>query len=221
MAKSKSEITPERRAFATLFLGSPRSSLPADIRPVYDRIAKDHPELTPVIGHDDVGRRAIMSRWAAVLGSVLLVLFLGLGLVLVPWLITGYQPGAAPWPAPLLVLGAVLILGAGVVAVWESVRFVRWGTGLPWPLTVTSSQMANNALYGHVRNPMYLAATMAIIGQALLISRPVLLIWAAGFLALCTPIILFYEQPLATKRFSAKLEASGTRLLAGPAILKP
>ena len=54
---------------------------------------------------------------------------------------------------------------------------------------------------------MYLAVTVAIIGQALPISRLVLPVWAAGFLAICIVFVRFYEEPLLAERFGAQYEA--------------
>ena len=62
-------------------------------------------------------------------------------------------------------------------------------------------------LYRYVRNPMYLAVLAPITGQALLLSRPVLLGYAA---AIATAFIAFeygYEQPALARRYGAQYQA--------------
>jgi protein-S-isoprenylcysteine O-methyltransferase Ste14 len=58
-----------------------------------------------------------------------------------------------------------------------------------------------------VRNPIYLAAAVAVIGQALLLSRPVLLVYTAGFLAFSAVWVRLMEEPLLAERFGADYEA--------------
>ncbi len=93
------------------------------------------------------------------------------------------------------VIGVVLIAAGGIVVAGAFVRFVTEGIGIPWPTTVTSRQLIAGGVYRYVRNPMYLAVTAAIIGQALLLSRPALLIWAAGFLAICRHMPTGHRAP--------------------------
>ena len=55
--------------------------------------------------------------------------------------------------------------------------------------------------------PHYLAAAVAIIGQALLLSRPVLLVYTAGFLAFSAVWVRLFEETLLAERFGAEYEA--------------
>ncbi len=50
-------------------------------------------------------------------------------------------------------------------------------------------------LYRYVRNPMYLAVLAVIAGQALVLSRPVLLAYAAAVGAAFGAFVYGYEQP--------------------------
>ncbi len=50
-----------------------------------------------------------------------------------------------------------------------------------------------------MRNPRYLGVITVIAGQALLLSRPVLLIYAAAFLAWCIAFVRLYEERLLTE----------------------
>jgi len=62
-------------------------------------------------------------------------------------------------------------------------------------------------LYRYVRNPMYLAVLAVITGQALLLSRPVLLGYAAAVAAAFTAFVHGYEQPTLARRYGARYQA--------------
>jgi protein-S-isoprenylcysteine O-methyltransferase Ste14 len=48
---------------------------------------------------------------------------------------------------------------------------------------------------------MYVAVASTIIGQALLLGRPVLLAYAALFMAVVAAFVRWYEEPALTERF--------------------
>ena len=62
-------------------------------------------------------------------------------------------------------------------------------------------------LYRYVRNPMYLAVASTIVGQALLLWQPILLGYAAVFLAAVASFVHWYEEPTLGRRFGAQYEA--------------
>ena len=61
-------------------------------------------------------------------------------------------------------------------------------------------------LYRHVRNPMYLAVTAPILGQWLLLARPVLLAWALVFAATTYAFVRGYEEPSLQARYGEEYE---------------
>ncbi len=124
---------------------------------------------------------------------------------LVPWLLTGWRAGS-PYSLALRAAGAVLIAAGGVVLLAAFGRFVIEGAGTPSP-TAPTEQLVVGGLYRYVRNPMYLAVLAAITGQALVLSRPVLLIYAAGVGAVFCAFVYWYEQPALAKRYGAQYEA--------------
>jgi protein-S-isoprenylcysteine O-methyltransferase Ste14 len=89
-----------------------------------------------------------------------------------PWL-TGWQPGG-DWPVPVRITGAVPTGAGAVVLLGAFAQFAIQGQGTPAPPAPTK-QLVVRGLYRYVRNPMYLAVLAVITGQALLLSRPVLL----------------------------------------------
>jgi protein-S-isoprenylcysteine O-methyltransferase Ste14 len=100
-----------------------------------------------------------------------------------------------------------LIAAGGIAVLVACARFVTEGIGTPWPLTVTSQHLIVGGVYRYVRNPIYLAAAVAIIGQALLLSRPVLLVYTAGFLTFSAVWVRLVEENLLAERFGAEYEA--------------
>jgi protein-S-isoprenylcysteine O-methyltransferase Ste14 len=146
-----------------------------------------------------------VSRARAAAGS-LLFLLLAPGVVagVVPWLLTDWRstdPGLA------LELPGGALIAAGVAALLHAFwRFVMEGIGTPAPVAPTE-RLVVGGLYRHVRNPMYVAVAATIVGQAALLGRPILLPYAAAFMAVVAAFVHLYEEPVLSKRFGAEYEA--------------
>ena len=123
---------------------------------------------------------------------------------LIPFWLTGWEV-AHTWPA-LRVLGAALIATGLVVLVQAFVRFVVEGLGTPAPVAPTE-HLVVGGLYRYVRNPMYVAVAGTIVGQALVLGRPALLLYAAAFVAVTAAFARWYEEPTLRERFGAEYEA--------------
>ena len=129
------------------------------------------------------------------------------GGALVPWLLTGWRLRPAPaWYLPVRVLGAVLVVVGAAFVVSAYVRFAREGRGTPAPFA-PPDRLVVGGEYRYVRNPMYVAVTATILGQALLLWRPVLLIYAAVVATAFVAFVLGYEQPTLSRQFGASYEA--------------
>ena len=157
----------------------------------------------PTTGHNDMVRKITAAAGSAV--------FFGLapGTVagLVPWMLTGWQPGA-PFTAwvPLRLVGALLVVAGAAVLIHAFTRFVVEGLGTPAPVAPTA-HLVVGGLYRFVRNPMYLAVTATILGQALLLWRLVLVAYAAIVTAAFVVFVLGYEQPSLRRQFGESYEA--------------
>jgi protein-S-isoprenylcysteine O-methyltransferase Ste14 len=144
------------------------------------------------------------SRVRNALGSALfLVVAPGVVAGLVPWWLTGWQPGAAR--PPLQVIGALLIVAGVVVLLDAFARFVVEGFGTPAPVA-PPQRLVVGGLYRYVRNPMYLAVGATIVGQALLLGRPILLLYAAAFAVVVFAFVRGYEEPTLARQFGAEYE---------------
>jgi protein-S-isoprenylcysteine O-methyltransferase Ste14 len=141
----------------------------------------------------------------AALGSALfLVAAPGVVAGLVPWLLTGWD--AHDWWLPARIAGVVLIVAGAAALIHAFTRFVLDGLGTPAPVAPTETLVVGG-LYRYVRNPMYLAVAATIVGQALLLGQPLLLPYAAGFLAVVYAFVRLYEEPVLSRRFGEQFES--------------
>lgn len=146
-----------------------------------------------------------MQRTAAAVGaSIWFVLAPGTIAGLIPRWLTGWHPHHTEMAAwiPFRVLGAALIAAALPVLVAAFVRFVREGIGTPAPIA-PPEHLVVGGLYRYVRNPIYLAVSALIVGQALLLGQPALLWYAAIVAAMFIAAVYGYEQPELRQRFGA------------------
>ena len=152
-----------------------------------------------------MNERPAMHRAAAVVGSVLfLVVAPGTLAVLVPFWISGWR--VAP---PLVgfvgfrVLGA-LLMAAGLPVLLDSfARFALKGLGTPAPIA-PPERLVVTGLYRHVRNPIYLAVTSLIVGQALFFGDVGLLGYGLVVWAFFHLVVLAYEEPVLRDQFGAE-----------------
>ena len=102
-------------------------------------------------------------------------------------------------------MGALLIAAGLAVLLHAFARFVMEGIGTPAPVAPTQSLVVGG-LYRHVRNPMYIAVAAVIVGQALLLGRTELLVYAVAFMAAVTTFVRLYEEPVLSRRFGDEYE---------------
>jgi protein-S-isoprenylcysteine O-methyltransferase Ste14 len=140
---------------------------------------------------------------AGVGSLVFLVVAPGVVAGLIPWLLTGWR--AHHWWFPVRALGGAMIVAGLAVLLSAFVRFVLDGVGTPAPVAPTQHLVVGGA-YRYVRNPMYLAVAALIVGQALLLGQPALLLYALLFVAAVTGFVWSYEEPALTRQFGEQYE---------------
>jgi protein-S-isoprenylcysteine O-methyltransferase Ste14 len=147
-----------------------------------------------------------VKRRAAAIGSALFFLVgPGLEAGVGPWLLTGFERGA-DWPAPLRVLGVVLIVAGLAVVVTAFVRFASEGLGTPAPVA-PAARLVVGGPYRHVRNPMYVATAAVIVGEGLVLGQPVLLVAAVVYGGALALLVRLHEEPVMAERFGASYDA--------------
>ena len=97
-------------------------------------------------------------------------------------------------------VGALFLVGglAGLIACFT--RFALQGLGTPAPIA-PPSRLVVSGLYRYVRNPMYVAVTALVIGEALFLGSRALLWYAAGLWLMFHLWVWLYEEPGLRGRF--------------------
>ena len=135
-------------------------------------------------------------RITAALGSLaFLVLAPGIVAGLIPWLLTGWRPlppadglGALRW-------AGLILLAAGLAVVLEAfARFAWVGLGTPAPVAPTRTLVVSG-FYRFVRNPMYVAVSALIFGQAVLFASWGVALYGVVIAVAFHTFVLLYEEP--------------------------
>lgn len=140
---------------------------------------------------------------AAVGSAVFFLLGPGLEAGVGPWLLTrtGVWAGG-DWPAAARAAG-IALMAAGLVALAAVfAAFVRDGAGTPSPAAPAARLIVGGA-YRYVRNPMYLATALVIVGEGLAFAQPILLVAAGVYVATLATFGRLVEEPALARRFGA------------------
>jgi protein-S-isoprenylcysteine O-methyltransferase Ste14 len=136
----------------------------------------------------------------------------GTVVVLAPYWLTGWQPGPALLGSELTRwLGALLIAFGVPLFADFVVRFVREGLGTPAPIAPTRHLVVGGP-YRVVRNPGYVAVLAMLVGQALVLARTELFVYAAAFAAGFHAFVVLYEEPTLRRTFGKEFEAYSRRV---------
>jgi protein-S-isoprenylcysteine O-methyltransferase Ste14 len=148
-----------------------------------------------------------MRTSTAALGSALFFIVApGTVVGLIPWLITRWE-FHQPLPHWVIaqVFGALLICVGLVPAVSAFAEFAKAG-GTPMPVTPTQ-RLVVTGFNRYIRNPMYFALLLTIIGEALLFGSLSLVIYAALVWATTAAFVRWYEEPTLNRQFGAQYHA--------------
>jgi protein-S-isoprenylcysteine O-methyltransferase Ste14 len=121
----------------------------------------------------------------------------GTGGVYVPWLIV---PRHGLLPTPIAWYG-IPIIGIGVLLyLWCLWMFAVVGRGTPGPWD-PPRRVVEQGPYRWVRNPIYLAAELIILGEAWLFVSLTLLAYAAAAAVIFHLLVIGYEEPALRRSF--------------------
>ena len=135
-------------------------------------------------------------RTKAAIGSLaFLIIAPGVVAGLIPWLITDWHPlPPGDWPGALRWVGLILI-AAGLAVVLEAfARFAWEGFGTPAPIAPTRTLVVSG-FYRFVRNPMYIAVTAMIFGQAILFASWGVALYGVVIASAFVTFVRLYEEP--------------------------
>ena len=122
----------------------------------------------------------------------------GLGGAWLPWWLLTHGTTSTPTPkaweaVPVIVAGAALYF-------WCAWNFAAVGGGTPGPWDAPRRVVARGP-YRWVRNPIYLAALLVVLGEAWLFASPRLLAYAAVMAACFHLFVTGYEERTLARRF--------------------
>ena len=135
-------------------------------------------------------------RLKPALGSLaFLVIAPGVVAGLIPWLITQWSPLPPSEGSGALRWAGLILVGAGLVIVVEAfARFAWEGLGTPAPVAPTRTLVVSG-FYHYVRNPMYVAVTALIFGQAVLFASWGVAFYGVLIVAAFDTFVRLYEEP--------------------------
>jgi protein-S-isoprenylcysteine O-methyltransferase Ste14 len=96
--------------------------------------------------------------------------------------------------------GILLIVVGGAVLLHAFARFVTEGLGTPAPVA-PAEQLVVGGPYRYVRNPMYLAVIVTIVGQGLLFLQAGLFVYASAVTIAQAAFVHWHEEPDLMERF--------------------
>jgi len=128
---------------------------------------------------------------------------------IVPWLLTRWD--ADPQPLALRILGIVLLVVGGALVVETTARFALQGRGTPAPWA-PPERFVERGSYRFVRSPMYLGVILLILGQAFLLGREILFVWAVVAWLIFELSLVTWEEPGLRRRFGASYDDYRSRV---------
>ena len=139
----------------------------------------------------------------------------------IPWWITDWEIREPfSFYLPVRIVGGLLIVAGAAFLLHAFVRFVVEGLGTPAPVAPTA-HLVVGGIYRYVRNPMYLAIVVTILGQALLLGQVALLWYGLGIGLLQAAFVHLYEEPALRRQFGAEYDAYRRAVPAWWPLLRP
>lgn len=129
----------------------------------------------------------------------------------IPWRYFGIRDVSLDFSSAAGIIGFAAI-AAGIsllaVCVWE---FAQRGRGTLSPVD-PPRHLVVRGLYRYVRNPMYVAVTLIVLGEATVAhSRDLVAYWAVFFLS-ANVFVIGYEEPNLRRRFGASYDEYASRV---------
>jgi protein-S-isoprenylcysteine O-methyltransferase Ste14 len=149
-----------------------------------------------------------MRKFLAMVGSaVFLVIAPGFVAGWMPWWISHWRIEAPFFGMQLFRFVGAALLTVGVVVLLDSfLRFALQGIGTPAPVFPTR-HLVVSGLYRYVRNPMYVAVEITILGQGLIFGNLWLLAYGGLVFLLFHLFVLFYEEPTLKATYGSEYES--------------
>ena len=132
----------------------------------------------------------------------------GLVMLYLPAFVLSSSGGARDLGA-LSLAGLIPIIVGLATLFWCFAGFIAEGQGTPAPYD-PPRRLVSGRLYRWVRNPMYVAVTTVVLGEALLFGSVALLGYAVAIWVVFHLFVTLYEEPGLHARFGAAYDAYRT-----------
>jgi protein-S-isoprenylcysteine O-methyltransferase Ste14 len=104
------------------------------------------------------------------------------------------------------ILGMVLVILGGALAIWCVLTFAIVGRGTPAPFDPPRLLVVRGP-YRFVRNPMYIGAIIALAGASVFYESIALAGFTILFLLVTHGLVTLYEEPVLRRQFGADYDA--------------
>jgi protein-S-isoprenylcysteine O-methyltransferase Ste14 len=144
---------------------------------------------------------------ASIIGTIIFFFIAPFTLAgLVPWWITRWHVMSPEFAWPAVQAGGTALAGLGALMLIDSfARFALKGLGTPAPVFPTK-RLVVDGLYRYVRNPMYVGVVLSVLGQALMLASPALLIYGIFLWLGFHLFVMAYEEPTLRESFGLEYE---------------
>jgi protein-S-isoprenylcysteine O-methyltransferase Ste14 len=138
---------------------------------------------------------------------IFVVVLPGAVLVYIPNRILAANPGLPSFHLGWLRLTGWVPIALGLaVLTWCWVGFVVEGRGTPAPYD-PPRRLVTGQLYRWVRNPMYVALVIVLLGESVAFQSLALLVYAGVVWLACHLFVVLYEEPALHRRFGAAYDS--------------
>ena len=151
------------------------------------------------------------SAWLALRSLAWTIAIPGMVAGFIPWNYFGIGRMAIHLDDPMHLAGLACIAAGAALLGACIVEFARSGKGTLSPAD-PPRELVVRGLYRYVRNPMYLAVTMIVLGEAVWARSWALFWYWMFFFACCNAFVMGYEEPYLRSRFGASYDAYAGRV---------
>jgi|SRR5580658_1192036 protein-S-isoprenylcysteine O-methyltransferase Ste14 len=145
--------------------------------------------------------------WAIIGSAIFLVIAPGFFAGLVPWWISHWLVEPPFFGMRLFrFIGAGLVVLGAIGLLDSFARFALQGVGTPAPV-FPPRHLVVTGLYRYVRNPMYAAVVLTILGQGLILGNIRLLEYGAVVWLPACLFVLLYEEPTLRATFRSEYQS--------------
>lgn len=126
--------------------------------------------------------------------------------VVVPYLLLSYRNEPFVFELSALRFAGLIPMALGTLFyLWCAWDFTFTGKGTPAPFD-PPKEIVVLGLYRHVRNPMYVAALLILVGEAILFESATLAIFAGLVFLVFHAWVILYEEPVLRRKFGNSYE---------------